>query len=106
MMLKTSKPNGQFWKTIFGNFSKPTRSAMQVFFFVIPTINVSEKANLDKNTTYELIRGHGRTDMYLFFATVIGDFERVVEHWILEEEWVKAIDVISGQVCWIFHSFI
>lgn len=35
--------------------------------------------------------------MYLHYATVIGDFRRVVEHHILEEEWLKAIEVISGQ---------
>jgi hypothetical protein len=36
--------------------------------------------------------------MYLHYATVIGDFERVIEHWILEEEWTKAIDAINRQV--------
>jgi hypothetical protein len=39
--------------------------------------------------------------MYLHFATVIGDYERVVEHYILEEEWIKAIDVINRQVSYI-----
>ncbi|KAF5312904.1 hypothetical protein D9619_003136 [Psilocybe cf. subviscida] len=53
--------------------------------------------NLDKKTVYELIQGHGRTDMYLFFATTVGDYDRVIEHWILEEEWLKAIDLISRQ---------
>ena len=47
---------------------------------------------------YELIQGHGRTDLFLYYATTIGDFERVVEHWILEEEWSKVIDVINRQV--------
>jgi len=47
---------------------------------------------------YELIQGHGRTDLFLYYATTIGDFGRVVEHWILEEEWSKAIDVINRQV--------
>lgn len=56
------------------------------------------KANLNKEAVYELIQGHGRTDMYLHYATVIGDYRRVVEHWILEEEWLKAIDLISRQV--------
>ncbi|KAI0721331.1 Pep3/Vps18/deep orange family-domain-containing protein [Cerioporus squamosus] len=55
------------------------------------------KANLDPKTVYELIQGHGRTDMYLHYATVVGDFERVVEHWVMEEEWTKAIDVINRQ---------
>ncbi|TDL28590.1 DigA protein [Rickenella mellea] len=55
------------------------------------------KSNLDTKTVYELIQSHGRTEVYLHFATVIGDFERVVEHWILEEEWLKAIDVLNRQ---------
>jgi len=66
------------------------------------------QTNLDRRTTYELIQGHGRTDMYLHYATVIGDFERVVEHWIMEEEWSKAIDVVNRQVSlcsYIYRSF-
>ena len=62
-----------------------------------PLIRASQ-ANLDPTTVYELIQGHGRTDMYLHYATVVGDFERVVEHWVMEEEWTKAIDVINRQV--------
>lgn len=42
--------------------------------------------------------------MYLYFATVVGDYERVVEHYVLEEEWTKAIDVISRQVRLFFPS--
>ncbi|KAJ4484856.1 Pep3/Vps18/deep orange family-domain-containing protein [Lentinula edodes] len=55
------------------------------------------KNNLDPKTTYELIQGHGRTDMYLHYATVIGDSERVIEHWVMEEEWSKAIDTLNRQ---------
>ncbi|KAL6310046.1 Pep3/Vps18/deep orange family-domain-containing protein [Sparassis latifolia] len=55
------------------------------------------KANLESKIVYELIEGHGRTDMYLHYAAVVGDFERVIEHWITEEEWTKAIDAINRQ---------
>ncbi|KAG8815007.1 hypothetical protein FRC17_000900 [Serendipita sp. 399] len=55
------------------------------------------KDNLDRQTTYDLILSHGRTEVFLHYATVIGDHLRVVEHWILEENWEKAIGVISGQ---------
>ncbi|KAJ1311737.1 hypothetical protein OPQ81_010207 [Rhizoctonia solani] len=55
------------------------------------------KSNLDRKTTYDLIRGHGRTDVFLNFANVTGDFERIIEHWVSEEEWVKAIDVLHRQ---------
>ena len=45
--------------------------------------------------------------MYLHYATVIGDHRRVVEHWILEEQWMKALDVISRQVTpdFTIHAF-
>ncbi|KIK86558.1 hypothetical protein PAXRUDRAFT_831909 [Paxillus rubicundulus Ve08.2h10] len=55
------------------------------------------KTNLDRNTVYELIQGHGRTDMLLFYATVVGDYERVIQHWILEEDWSRAIDTLNRQ---------
>ncbi|KAG8753387.1 hypothetical protein FRC14_006087 [Serendipita sp. 396] len=55
------------------------------------------KDNLDRLTTYDLILSHGRTEVFLHYATVIGDYQRVVEHWVLEENWEKVITVISGQ---------
>lgn len=36
--------------------------------------------------------------MYLYYATAISDFERVIEHWIVEEEWLKGIESINRQV--------
>jgi hypothetical protein len=36
--------------------------------------------------------------MFLHYATVVGDFERVIAHWVLEEQWIKAIDVLNRQV--------
>jgi hypothetical protein len=61
------------------------------------------QGNLDKNVVYELIQGHGRTDMYLHYATAVGDSERVIAHWILEEQWTKAIDALNRQVSIIMH---
>ncbi|KAG6818049.1 hypothetical protein H0H87_009204 [Tephrocybe sp. NHM501043] len=55
------------------------------------------KYNLDRATMYELIQGHGRTDMYLYYASAIGDYQCVIEHWILEEDWLKALEVINRQ---------
>ncbi|EJD55563.1 hypothetical protein AURDEDRAFT_179299 [Auricularia subglabra TFB-10046 SS5] len=55
------------------------------------------KANLDRKTVYELILGHGRTDMYLHFATVVGDHAKVVEHWVMDGNWLKALEVLAGQ---------
>lgn len=36
--------------------------------------------------------------MYIYYATTIADFERVIDHWIEEEVWLNAIDAINRQV--------
>lgn len=53
---------------------------------------------MDRQTVYELILSHGRTEVFLHYATVVGDYQRVIEHWVLEEEWDKAINALSRQV--------
>ena len=69
---------------------------------VLLALNDDWQNHLDPATVYELIQGHGRTDLYLYYADVIRDHERIIEHWVLEEEWTKAIEIISGQVR--YHS--
>ncbi|KZO98438.1 hypothetical protein CALVIDRAFT_46257 [Calocera viscosa TUFC12733] len=59
---------------------------------------VTYKANLDKKTTYELILSHGRADVFLHYAALVGDWERVLDYWVLEEEWEKALGVLSRQM--------
>lgn len=53
---------------------------------------------MDKQVVYELILSHGRTEVFLHYAMVIGDYQRVIEHWVLEEDWEKAIESLSRQV--------
>jgi hypothetical protein len=76
----------------------------------ITTYQVSSAANtlrradswqneLEVKVVYELILSHGRMDLYLFYANLEKDFARIVEHWVTEEKWVRAIDVINRQVC-------
>jgi len=57
---------------------------------------------LDKKTIYELILSHGRNDVFLHFASVVGDFAKVIEHYVMEEEWLKAVDVLNRQVSLLF----
>ena len=60
--------------------------------------SILSQANLDRQTVYDLILSHGRTDVFLHYATTIGDFDKVMEHHVLEEEWDRAIDVLNKQV--------
>lgn len=54
--------------------------------------------DLDRQTTYDLFLSHGRADLYIDFALKIKDYERVVEYWVLEENWDEAISVLNRQV--------
>lgn len=54
--------------------------------------------NLHRPTTYKLIASQGRNDEYLFFASLIGDYEKVIAHWITEKNWGKALAVLGKEV--------
>ncbi|KAI9491455.1 Pep3/Vps18/deep orange family-domain-containing protein [Zychaea mexicana] len=53
---------------------------------------------LHKTTTYKLISSHGRSNELLYYASLIGDCDRVISHWIVQREWQKALDVLTRQV--------
>lgn len=36
--------------------------------------------------------------MTLHFAAAVGDHDRIVTYWILEENWLKALDALNKQV--------
>ncbi|KAF9946294.1 hypothetical protein BGZ65_009872, partial [Modicella reniformis] len=57
----------------------------------------ANKTYLDKKTTYKLMGSHGRTEQLLFYATLIGDHQRVISHWIQEKNYISALDVLSKQ---------
>ncbi|WWD16593.1 hypothetical protein CI109_101021 [Kwoniella shandongensis] len=54
-------------------------------------------SDLEAKVVYELILSHGRTDLYLFYANLNKDHGKVVEHWVTEERWLKAIDILNRQ---------
>jgi hypothetical protein len=58
----------------------------------------SYNAHLHSTTTFSLLASHGRNEELLFYATLIGDYEQVINYWIMEKDWKKALKVISKQV--------
>ncbi|KAI1305565.1 hypothetical protein EDD11_004922 [Mortierella claussenii] len=57
----------------------------------------TNKMYLDKKTTYKLLASHGRTEQLLFYAILIGDYERVISHWIQEKNYKNALEILSKQ---------
>ncbi|KAI8985185.1 Pep3/Vps18/deep orange family-domain-containing protein [Pilobolus umbonatus] len=53
--------------------------------------------NLHRPTTYKLMASQGRNEEFLFFASLIGDYDKVISHWITEKNWTKALEVLSKE---------
>ncbi|XP_065192969.1 vacuolar protein sorting-associated protein 18 homolog [Sycon ciliatum] len=57
------------------------------------------KACLDssRNVAYELIASHGNTEDLVFFAMLMQDFERVISHYIQQQAYPAALEVLTKQ---------
>lgn len=58
---------------------------------------VRYKADLDRNTTYEIISSHGREHELLLYATAINDSNYVLSYWVQRERWQESLDVLKQQ---------
>ncbi|KAG0769067.1 hypothetical protein G6F16_002819 [Rhizopus arrhizus] len=54
-------------------------------------------ALLHAPTTYKLIAKHGRNSELIYYASYIGDSEKMIDHWIDEKNWEKALDLLKEQ---------
>ncbi|KAJ3010566.1 hypothetical protein HKX48_007329 [Thoreauomyces humboldtii] len=57
------------------------------------------KERLDLNTTSNIIASHGRTEELLYFLELMGDYEKVVTHWLQQRNWPKALGTLARQNC-------
>jgi hypothetical protein len=55
------------------------------------------KADLDRQTIYDIISSHGREEELLFFATVVNDYNYVLSYWVQRERWQESLDVLKRQ---------
>ncbi|KAJ2781634.1 tethering complex subunit [Coemansia interrupta] len=46
-------------------------------------------------TAYQLAESHGRRDFWLHYASVCGDYQRVVEYWMEKGSYLQAIEVLG-----------
>jgi hypothetical protein len=52
---------------------------------------------MHRDTVYELISSHGRSEALLFFAQLNKDYDRVVVHYMQRGEWAEAIAALLDQ---------
>lgn len=55
-----------------------------------------QKYHLDPATTFNLIASHGRTDEFVFYATLIEDYEKVVTYHVHRGEYGAAIELLRS----------
>ncbi|CEG64403.1 hypothetical protein RMATCC62417_01382 [Rhizopus microsporus] len=53
--------------------------------------------HLHASTTYKLISKHGRNAELLYYADYIGDAEKVLDNWIREKDWERALNLLGQQ---------
>eukprot|EP01087_Luapelamoeba_hula_P008479 TRINITY_DN2114_c0_g1_i4.p1 TRINITY_DN2114_c0_g1~~TRINITY_DN2114_c0_g1_i4.p1 ORF type:complete len:616 (+),score=130.46 TRINITY_DN2114_c0_g1_i4:1191-3038(+) len=53
--------------------------------------------HMDKHTTINLIQSHGRGEEFIVFCTLLGDSERVIDYYIQDKQFERAITVLSNQ---------
>jgi hypothetical protein len=53
---------------------------------------------LHKDTVYKLVASHGHNAELIYYATLIGDDEKVMSHYITERNWIKALEILAKQV--------
>ncbi|KAJ2009069.1 tethering complex subunit [Coemansia thaxteri] len=53
------------------------------------------KSSVDSKIAYQLAESHGRRDFWLHYASLCGDYERVVGYWIEKEDYIRAIEVLG-----------
>ena len=55
------------------------------------------QSRLNHQTTYNLIASHGQTEEMLFFAKLVGDYERVIQHYIQSGQYLEALATMRQQ---------
>ncbi|CAO3649927.1 unnamed protein product [Cunninghamella blakesleeana] len=66
----------------------------------------SYSAHLHSSTTFDLLSSHGRNNELLFYALLIGDYDKVINYWIVQKNWSKALEILCKQTnSGIFYKY-
>ncbi|TQS37171.1 hypothetical protein Golomagni_02363 [Golovinomyces magnicellulatus] len=58
---------------------------------------IKYKTELDKKTTYDIIKSHGREEELIYYAIAVDDYDFVLGYWMQRERWREALDVLKKQ---------
>ncbi|KAJ1921944.1 tethering complex subunit [Mycoemilia scoparia] len=52
----------------------------------------------EKTVVYQLIKSHGRDDIMLYYADMLGEYHRIIDYWAKMGEYRKALEVLGKHV--------
>ncbi|RKF71697.1 Vacuolar protein sorting-associated protein 18-like protein [Golovinomyces cichoracearum] len=58
---------------------------------------IKYRTELDKKTTYDIIKSHGREEELIYYAIAVDDYDFVLGYWMQRERWKEALDVLKKQ---------
>eukprot|EP00124_Ichthyophonus_hoferi_P001458 Ihof_evm1s77 gene=Ihof_evmTU1s77 len=58
---------------------------------------VKESLSANRTTIYDLINSHGHVHDAIYYASLMGDYERVISHYIAQKDYTGALKVLANQ---------
>lgn len=90
----TSTSASRHYHRSIEQFAKDQQDLKDEFHTFIETYG----AHLHASTTYSLIAHHGFSSELLHYAYLVGDHEKVLEHWSSQKKWDKVIEALNETV--------
>ncbi|KAJ3258408.1 hypothetical protein HDU77_002252, partial [Chytriomyces hyalinus] len=94
---KLSGSNGSLYTKATSDHTAASRREFESLRDELQQFLTMRKDAIDAEGAFSLFVSHGRSQEMLFFADAIGDYERIIQHWIYEKEWMKALYILNRQ---------
>jgi len=78
-------------------FQAEIQGIREEFHKFLSSSKLRECLDLNKRTIYALISSHGALEDLVFFANLMQDYERVINHYIKAERWSEALTALRKQ---------
>jgi hemerythrin superfamily protein len=88
---RKQEDNSDFYKSAYQKHSSNFTAAVNEFRNFL----TKYKDRLHVGTLYKLINTHNRMEEYIFFANEIQDWEVLLDYYLFNRDWVKALDSLS-----------
>jgi len=79
------------------NFQDKIQAIREEFHKFLGLSKLRDCLDMNKNTIYALISSHGALEDLVFFANLMQDYERVINHYVKADRWTDALTALRKQ---------